>query len=154
MSALVATPEELAVFACASAERDTRALPTFLLVEDQLFSVRLMEVALPKPYRLDTAPRAREGWRRYLATAPDVVFLDIEMPEINGHQLAAAIRALDPDAFIVMVTANDYRDDGAKAIRNGAKGFITKPYSKQKVRDCVEKFLNLYPSRYAHPAEA
>ncbi len=76
----------------------------------------------------------------YLTYAPDIVFLDIELPDIEGHRLAQLLKAIDPNAYIVMVTANNYAEDVAKAIENGAKGFIVKPYSKDKIIEAIVKF--------------
>lgn len=151
-SGLITNEDAMLRFQNAAAMRDTRTTPSILLVEDELVSVRLMEIALNAHYTIAKALRACIGWETYLATAPDIVFLDIDMPEINGHQLAAAIHALDPNAYIVMVTAHHITEQGAQAKRNGVKDFITKPYSKKKIRDALDKFYALHPTRnYVKP---
>lgn len=141
LAPLEATAAQREKFSTRREARARRKHPEFLLIDDQRFSLQLMQTALADQYTLHTALSAREGFDSYLEHAPDILWLDIEMPEFNGHQLTKAINAIDPDAYIVMVTANHYTDEGGQAKRNKVKGFITKPYSKQKVRDCIEKFM-------------
>ena len=76
----------------------------------------------------------------YLEYAPDIVFLDIELPDISGHQFASAIRKIDPGAFIVMLTRNNYMGDVTRAKEAGVKGFIVKPDIKQKIFDSIQLF--------------
>lgn len=136
------TPEQIALFKTMEKTRGIRKKLEILVVEDQIFSNRLLAGLLRKIGETHMAFDALDGLELYLAHAPDIVFLDVEMPGINGHDLAAAIHQLDKDAYIVMVTANNYIEDVTRAKKNGAKGFVIKPYSKLKILENVEKFIH------------
>ena len=121
--------------------RKGRKLPTILIVEDQAFSRKVLLNALGKTYDCLAARNGAEAIALYVAHAPDIVFLDVELPDVDGHALAGLFRAEDPDAFVAMVTANNYIDDVTKAKANKVQGFIVKPYNKQKIYGCIEQFM-------------
>jgi CheY-like chemotaxis protein len=131
-------PARIAHFRIARNTRPSRQKLRVLLVEDQVFSQKLMQEMLRVELILDTAATAHDGLRLFLENAHDVVFLDIELAEESGHSLARVIRALDPAVYIVMVTANNSVEDVALAKANKVDGFIVKPYSKQKVFECLD----------------
>lgn len=139
-------PQET-LFRRAAQNRPSRKMLEMLVVEDQAFSAKLLLGLLDRTYKAVAADNAELAWNMYLAQAPDIVFLDVELPGMSGHDLAAAIHKLDPQAFIVMVTGNHYVEDVARAKENNAKGFIVKPYSKQKILDSIQKYIN-----QKHPA--
>jgi DNA-binding response OmpR family regulator len=96
---------------------------------------------LESAYTVFMAEDVQMGLEMHLAQAPDILMLDIELPDFSGHELAATLRRFDPDLFIIMVTANKNMDDLKRARDNGAKAFIVKPYSKQKILDAVGQFV-------------
>lgn len=138
---LNASDQHIAQFNNASRERRQRKHLEILVVEDQPFSSKLMITLLGRISDAYPAFDAQTALELYLSRAPDIVFLDIEMPDTNGHELASAIRQLDSDAYIIMVTANNYPEDVSRAKHNGVIGFIAKPYSKQKILEGVEKYI-------------
>ncbi len=89
-----------------------------------------------------SAANAEQAVALYAEHVPCITFLDIELPDANGHQLAAFIKQHDPESFVVMVTGNNYEKDVAQARANNVQGFIAKPYSKQKIMESVQKFMN------------
>lgn len=136
----VCTAQQKDAFYQASYSRKFRSSPHILLVEDQAFSMELLRNILSSRYTIHSSYNARTAWDIYLDCAPDIVLLDIEMPGIDGHELAKAMTSLDPQAHVIMVTANHYAQDVEKAKANGVKGYVAKPYNKQKILDCIEKF--------------
>jgi two-component system chemotaxis response regulator CheY len=134
------TARQLMKFTRLAAQRKTRWKPEILVVEDQTFSRKLLQNMLDKIYTTYAAADAVSAYELHLQHAPDVLLLDIELPDVNGHALAKAIREFDANAFIVMVTANHYLEDVNQARENGAKGFIVKPYSIQKVLDAIHSY--------------
>jgi two-component system chemotaxis response regulator CheY len=137
---LESTPQQIQAFRDACYTRAYRSRPHLLIVEDQAFTISLMHGLLAREYEVRTAANAVEAWQSYLEVAPDIVFLDIEMPGIDGHTLAAALRELDSGAFVVMVTGNHCAEDVQRARANGVQGFIAKPFSKQKLLEAIQKF--------------
>lgn len=123
-----------------SAERRTLVQPTILVVEDQEFSRKLLAGMLGRKYTCHFAANAEEAVALYGEHLPCITFLDIELPQCDGHQLAAFFRQHDPGAFIVMLTANHYEKDVKAARENRVNGFIAKPFSKQKILDAIEGY--------------
>ncbi|MFZ4540974.1 MAG: response regulator [Rickettsiales bacterium] len=138
---LIASTEQRTSFEDTAYGRSYRGGPHIMIVEDQPFSMELLQSVLARNYRTFTATDARTAWERYIEFAPDIVFLDIELPGIHGHSLTASLLALDPKAFIVMVSGNNYTSDVLRSRKNGAKGFIVKPYNKQKIADAIALFI-------------
>lgn len=124
-------------FELLKAQRSKRTDILALVVEDQPFSRQLLMSTLQRQAKVIACGSSRDALTLYLNRAPDIVFLDIELPDISGHELAATIRQLDPESFVVMVTANNYLEDVQRAKQNEAKGFIAKPYSKDKILKCL-----------------
>lgn len=120
--------------------RKDRKVPEILIVEDQTFSRLLLHSSLRDNYVVHSTENAKEAVQIYADTAPDIVFLDIELPDGSGHQLAELFKSIDKNAFVVMVTAQNARDDVIKAKDNGAKAFVLKPYNKQKIFDCIQLY--------------
>ena len=72
----------------------------------------------------------------------DLVFLDIELPDINGQQLLQQIKTQADKTHVVMVTAHNSVDNVRNSIASGASGFIAKPFSPQKIKNIVERCLS------------
>ncbi|MBU6430123.1 MAG: response regulator, partial [Cyanobacteria bacterium REEB65] len=87
------------------------------------------------------AANGKEAVESYQALQPDVVTMDITMPEMDGIAAVKAIVALDPKARIVMCTALGQQDMVVEAVRSGAKDFIVKPFKKERVFAAVEGVL-------------
>lgn len=70
---------------------------------------------------------------------PDIVCLDVVMPEKNGLEALGEIKAARPETEVVMITANAEPDTVQESIINGAAGFIIKPFNAARVLDALEK---------------
>lgn len=80
-----------------------------------------------------------EAVAKYKELRPDVVTLDITMPEQDGLWALEHILAEDPSAKVVMVTAVDERNALIKAIRLGARDYIVKPFEEERVLSAIKK---------------
>ena len=100
-------------------------------------SLHLAKRALEKNFTIATAATAAEARVAYMASVPDIVFLDIGLPDATGHTLLTEFTALDNEAFIVMLSGNSFQTDIVKAMRCGAKGFVGKPFSRAKLLQYV-----------------
>lgn len=123
------------------ATRGSRKLPEILVVEDQDFSRRLLVGLLEKEYTCHGAANAKEAMALYAEHAPDITFLDIELPDIDGHALAALFKRDDLKSYVVMVTGNNYAKDVESAKANKVQGFIVKPYTRQKIMGAIDTFI-------------
>jgi DNA-binding response OmpR family regulator len=76
------------------------------------------------------------AWRRYEATKPELVVLDIEMPELDGFEVCRRIRQADEkrETFILVLTGRDRPEDLATVLDAGADDYVTKPASPEHIR--------------------
>ena len=72
-------------------------------------------------------------------TKPDIVFLDVMMPEMDGLETLQAIKKESPEIIVVMITGNPSQENVDESIQNGANGFIIKPFNSAKVLDTLNK---------------
>lgn len=131
---------DMACFTLASHARPHRDRPAILLVEDEKFSRALLTTILGDNFEVHTAHNGMEALQLYEHLAPDVVFLDIDMPLLDGLTVLSYISSFDNECFIVMVTASDSENDKEAAATCGAKGYITKPFSRAMVDNYLEQF--------------
>lgn len=141
------SPALLAQYRMASNVRAQRDALHILIVEDQLFSRRLLQQMLHPKFTLDVATSVEAGKLLFMKNAPDIVLLDIRLTDGSGHQLASFIRMIDPDSYIVMITANNSDADVHEARKNKVNGFIVKPYNKQKIFEFIHKYWEAHPDR-------
>jgi two-component system chemotaxis response regulator CheY len=109
------------------------------LVEDDSFTLQLIEKSLPGMLVIKTMD-AIEAIEMYMLNAPNVVFLDIGLPSMSGQEVLSRILAFDPDAFVVMLSGNAYKEEIEKAMQNGAKGFVGKPFTKEKLHQYIDAY--------------
>lgn len=87
------------------------------------------------------AGNGREAVERYRELKPDVVTLDIVMPEMGGLEAARVILQEDPSARIVMCSAMGQRAMVVQAIEAGARDFVVKPFQPGRLLEAVERAL-------------
>jgi len=80
----------------------------------------------------------------------DLVLTDVRMPGISGHALITAMRAIDPEVPIIVVTGQGTLETATSALRGGASGMIVKPFTTEEFRSEVEATLERH--RYRHDA--
>lgn len=138
-----------ATFKAASAQRQGRKRLEVLVVEDDPFTRRLVTGTLKGDYDVIEAGDGAAAIHAYETHAPDAVFLDIQLPDTNGHLLLEKLLGFDPSAFIVMLSANSVKENILSALEHGAQGFATKPFAREK----LIHYLRLCEStRRNHPA--
>ena len=74
----------------------------------------------------------------YKSEKPDLVFMDIVMPEKDGNTALSEIKEFDSDAVIIIVSSVGTQDQLKKAIQLGAKDFIQKPFEKNQIQEIIE----------------
>lgn len=119
--------------------------PTILVVDDMPQNVRLLEALLvPLGYTVLTATNGHEALQRVAEQPPDVVLLDIVMPEMDGHEVCKRLRE-NPETRllpIVMLTASP-DEDRVKALEAGADDFIVKPFNRAELLARVKSLLRI-----------
>ena len=86
-----------------------------------------------------TAATGTEAITAYRACHPDVVTMDITMPDMDGIEATRRIMAEFPDAKIVMVTSHGQEKMVLDALKAGAKGYVLKPFDGNKVSEAIQK---------------
>ena len=79
-----------------------------------------------------------EAVNLYKSEKPDLVFMDIVMPEKDGNTALSEIREYDNDAIIIIVSSVGTQDQLKKAIQLGAKDFIQKPFENNQIKEIIE----------------
>jgi twitching motility two-component system response regulator PilH len=101
-----------------------------LIVDDSPTEVYAMRTALEKHgYRIESAADGAEAITKAKALKPDLIFMDVVMPGVNGFQATRKLSA-DPDTKdipVIMVTSKDQETDRIWGIRQGAKDYLVKP---------------------------
>lgn len=87
---------------------------------------------------LRTASSGAEAVTAYETYKPDVVTMDITMPDMNGIEATRRIRARFPDAQIIMVTSHGQEKMVLEALKAGAKGYLLKPFNEDKLQKLLE----------------
>lgn len=84
-----------------------------------------------------------EAVQKYTELKPDLITLDITMPEKDGIAALKEIKALDTNAKVIMVTALDERDSLVDAVRNGASDYVMKPFEEDRVLSSIRAVLGV-----------
>ncbi len=114
---------------------------SILVIEDNdMF--RKLAVDMLAEYNSFAASNVKDGLAKFKTHSPDIVFLDIGLPDGNGHDLLKQIIGLDANAFVIMLTASNLKIDVQGAIKEGAKGYIIKPFSRKKIKDSIDLYLS------------
>jgi len=115
---------------------------SILAVDDNAFFLDTLKTALlDSEYKLTCVNSGISALRFLQKHTPDLFILDIEMPEMDGYELAEKIRAYGKKAPIIFLTGNATREYVLKAIKAGAADFIVKPITKKHVIERIEKSL-------------
>jgi two-component system chemotaxis response regulator CheY len=87
------------------------------------------------------ATNGQEGVSAYSEFKPDMVTMDITMPDMDGITAVEKIKESDPDAKVVMVTSHGQEAMVMNALKAGAKGYILKPISTEKLKESIGKIF-------------
>jgi CheY-like chemotaxis protein len=121
--------------------RKTRSRPLLLLVEDDPFTLQLVRLAFKENYDVITAETARQALVYYQRHLPDMVFLDIQLPDGNGINLLQQMTKADEDCYAIMLSSHSQKERILECHELGSKGFIAKPFTRQRLLDAAEKFI-------------
>ena len=115
-----------------------------ILICDDAAFMRMMikEILTKNGYNI--AGEAENGLKaveKFNETKPDLVLMDITMPEMDGIQALKQIKAADPSACVIMCSAMGQQAMVIEAIQSGAKDFIVKPFQAERVLEAVKKVV-------------
>ena len=113
-----------------------------ILVCDDAAFMRMMIKDILTKNGYNVAGEAENGAKaveKYAEVKPDLVLMDITMPEMDGIQALKKIKASDPSAMVIMCSAMGQQAMVIEAIQAGAKDFIVKPFQAERVLEAVKK---------------
>lgn len=114
-----------------------------MLVDDaQVIRVMLNRILTDAGYLIvGEASNGQQAIDAYRKLRPDLVIMDITMPEMSGTDAVREIKKVDPDAKIVMCSAMGQKAHVVEAIEAGAKNFIVKPFEADKILEIVKALI-------------
>lgn len=100
-----------------------------LMLQEQLYTV------------VGEATDGEKAVEMCLSQKPDIAFIDIDMPKLNGHQAAQQIRQDNQNIKIIMISALATMSNVQQAMQAGASGFVVKPFNAVKVIEAIDNCL-------------
>jgi PAS domain S-box-containing protein len=119
---------------------------TILLAEDNSFNMRLARIILQKiapGCRLIEVGNGRQAVDAFTRNRPDIVLMDVQMPELDGYGASRAIRRLRTDPYIpiIALTASNVMGEKENCLAAGMDDFITKPFTRQSILKVLLKYF-------------
>jgi len=114
------------------------SLMKILVVDDDKFMRELLKIIL-KDFEVYEAENGREAVEVYKKVKPDIVLMDVLMPNMNGIEATKEILKIDQNAKIIGVTAFA-SSKGQELLKAGAKEIIEKPFTRKKIIEIVKKY--------------
>lgn len=113
-----------------------------LIVDDAEFlRVRISKMLTGDGFEVAEAENGLKAIEVYKTYQPDVVLMDITMPEMDGLSALKELRKIDPNAKVVMLTALGQESVVLEAVKSGARDFIVKPFERDRVLSAINKIL-------------
>lgn len=107
-----------------------------LVVDDSSFQRTIVSNTIEEWFEIvATAENGKEAIDQFKEERPDVITMDIMMPEMDGISAVKNIKEISPETIIVMVTSVKQKQKMREAARAGADGYVTKPVNTEKLRE-------------------
>jgi len=116
------------------------APPTVLVIDDEMGILDTIRILLKNegftPY---TALGGKKGLEQIAALKPEIILTDVRMPDVTGLDILASVRAHDPDAVVILMTAQASLQSAIGAVNNGAFYYIQKPFKNDELVTIVRR---------------
>lgn len=110
-----------------------------LVADDDMFMRTLLKKALEDRADIIELGDANDVVATYLDKLPDIVFLDIHMPQGSGIDVLGEILNYDETAYVIILSSDSIKDNVMSAKQTGAQGFLAKPFTQGKILDYFKK---------------
>ena len=121
-----------------------------LIVDDNPANLQVLDGMLRQQrYEVRSFPRGRLALTAAMRNPPDLILLDINMPEMNGYEACEHLKSSDElrGIPVIFLSAQDGTEDKVKAFRSRAVDFISKPSNSKKCKPVSKPISNCTPSR-------
>ena len=116
------------------------AAPTVLVIDDEMGILDTIRILLKNegfiPY---TALGGKKGLEQIAALKPELIITDVRMPDVTGLDILASVRAHDPEAVVILMTAQASLQSAIGAVNNGAFYYIQKPFKNEELVAIVRR---------------
>lgn len=122
----------------------SRTNSKILCIDDDLYSGRLIKRVLEaEGYTVLLAPNGLTGLTQANRESPDLILLDIYMPDLNGHEVARRLRQMEytKDTPILVVSSSFHAEDRSLSAEIGCNGYILKPIDVDQISNQIAAFL-------------
>lgn len=117
-------------------------MPKIMIVDDaQFMRVRISKLLSGHGYEVVEAEDGNQAVKTYQKASPDVVLMDVTMPEKDGLQALTEIRRFDPKAKVIMLTALGQESIVVQAVQAGARDYVVKPFDPDRIMTALQKAL-------------
>jgi pilus assembly protein CpaE len=128
-----------------------------LVVDDSAFNLKIVSATLaPAGYEVVMAGNGRDALERVDAVQPDLIILDVMMPELNGYEVCRRLRRKVTTMHrpIMMLTANDSLEERVNGLEAGADDYMSKPFEAPELQARVKALLRRFTPAKAEPQAA
>jgi pilus assembly protein CpaE len=128
-----------------------------LVVDDSAFNLKIVSATLvPAGYEVVTANNGREALERADAVQPDLIILDVMMPDLTGYEVCRRLRqkAMTMHRPIMMLTANDSLEERVNGLEAGADDYMSKPFEAAELQARVKALLRRFTPTKIEPQPA
>lgn len=118
-------------------------MSTVLVVDDAVIMRMSLKKIIEKAGHevAGEAGNGEEALEIYKKLKPDLVTMDITMPDVDGYEGLKLIKEFDSEAKVIMITSIGQKASVIKTLQDGAKGFIVKPFDEEQVIQSINKVL-------------
>ncbi len=120
-----------------------------LLVEDNLLNQKIVGFHLRKcNYKVISVTNWKDALKEVMENTPDLILMDIMLPEKNGYEITADIREYEratgrsKSIPIIALTANTLDNDKEKCLTAGMDDYLSKPFTAEELQDIISKYIN------------
>lgn len=118
-----------------------------LFADDDLkYSILLKSFLQQHGYDVTYAGNGKKAWEQFPEVKPDLVLLDINMPEMDGYEVAERIRAIDPKVLIFFLTDRTEKNDRLKGFSLKANDYLAKPFYPEELLARIEERFSMNES--------
>ena len=121
--------------------REARDENVVMIIDDDMFIRKTLGKLLDKYATCQGLSTCTGLIEEYKEANPDVVILDIHMPDGNGIEILKEINDVDNNAFVIMSSSDSVKENVLSAVQNGALGFLAKPVEKEKLMKYLEQCI-------------
>jgi DNA-binding NtrC family response regulator len=113
-----------------------------LIVDDEVGARESLKMILKNDYEVFLAKNAEEAFLQVKTHSPDLILLDIILPDLDGLKVLEKIRQNDPDMIVIMITATKTVKTAVEAMKLGANDYVTKPFDVDELRLIITRSLS------------